>query len=56
MLHLMTPTKPFAVAESLLNHIALAALNEADEFHLTAAARALQRVDFVHPLDEVHYN
>jgi hypothetical protein len=41
-----------AVAEDFLNDVALAALDEAHNLHLPAAARTLQCVDFVHPLDE----
>jgi len=40
------------VAENLLDHIALATLDEADDLHLSAATRALQWVDFIDTLDE----
>ena len=41
-----------AVAENLLDHVALAAPDEADDLHLTATIRALQRVNFIHAFDE----
>ncbi len=40
------------VAEDPLDHVTLATLDEGNDLHLPATARALQRVDFVHPLDE----
>ena len=40
------------MAENLLDYVALTALAEADDFHLTDATGALERFDFVHAFDE----
>ena len=38
--------------QDALNHVRLAALDEADDLHLAATLRAFQRIDFVDALDE----
>ena len=40
------------VLENLRDHVFLAGLDEADDFHLSAASRAPKRIDLVDPLDQ----